>query len=72
MSQQIEAVVIVAGVPDTRGNILSAEAVQKMADGVRLFFDAQRQALVYRGPADGLPYEPAVKHLPTSSPTEPR
>jgi hypothetical protein len=55
---EIEAVVVQADVPSTKGDILPADEVRKMADGVRLFWDESRKALVYRGPAECLPYQP--------------
>lgn len=57
----IEAVVIQANVPRTDGTIIPESEASKMADGVRLFWDEGRKALLYRGPEDGLPYEPAVR-----------
>lgn len=56
----IEAVVIQADFVRQDGVMLPADEVRKMADGVRLFWDEQKKALIYRGPADGLPYEPAL------------
>lgn len=47
---EVEGVLFVAGTPDIAGNILSEEALIKMADNVTRFWDAERKALIYRGP----------------------
>lgn len=60
----IEAVVIRANDARADGVIIPESEVRKMADGVRLFYDEKQKALVYRGPEDGLPYEPAVRRSP--------
>jgi hypothetical protein len=61
VTKQIEAIVIRADVPGPGGTIVTADVVRGMADGVRLFWDEDSKALIYRGPEDGLPYEPAVR-----------
>lgn len=58
---EIEVVLARADVADANGDVLTEAAVRSMADGVRLFWDEAHKALVYRGPADGLPYEPAIQ-----------
>lgn len=45
----IEAVVLLAGLqPD--GSVLTADVLRACADGVQMFWDEKRQALIYRGP----------------------
>lgn len=50
MKGGIEAVVFTAGRVDARGTVFLAEDLRALADDQSLFWDEDRQALVYRGP----------------------
>lgn len=48
---QAERVVAFGDVPDKSNHVYPSAELRKMADGVRLFWDEERRALIYRGPA---------------------
>lgn len=50
------AVIAVGDVPDKDGNVYPSEELESMADGKRLFWDAERKALMWQGPALHLAY----------------
>lgn len=49
-TERVEGVLFVAGQPGIDGNIFTEDALIKMADNVTTFWDANKRALVYRGP----------------------
>jgi hypothetical protein len=49
-AREMHGVVAVAGQPDRDGNVLDAEALRALADNQFLFWEEDRQALIYRGP----------------------
>lgn len=46
----VEAVIAIAGIPDSKGNILQADDLRKQADGKTLFWDEAAKSLLYKGP----------------------
>lgn len=52
--QHIEAVIAVADVPRADFTVFAEEALRRLHDGRRFFWDEANRRLMYRGPADEL------------------
>lgn len=52
-AREASGIVAIAGEPDRDGTVLDAAALQALADGKFLFWEEERQALIYRGPMLG-------------------